>query len=388
MGSFRRLLLLSTTAALLALGTATARADTLWTSTGYTAGVTTGATAHLTSGTATLTGTLGSTPQTDVCADSALTIEIGQNGSGLVSATVKDGSFSSCSTGVPTGNFPWRVTVRGTATVSGSDTVYLNTTWDGVSISAFATFTGSFTDAIGSPPSTGAYAKQPAAAGSPVCFALANAGTLSAGPFTDVRLNATYCPSGGAATTWTLAPPPSFLRGDPSGATIPSGSTISSGGGGGFIMGTGTVGCTTLATGITVGASGGPAVSGTFDRLTLTGCTSSIPGVAVTTCARFVAGASPLTFLATSATAGVASVTNLYVRCGLATNSTGCYYNAPSLSGSYSNTAVLQWIGPATHQAPVGVTDDTGTQCGSTGTVAIALIDVTTGSGTVTLRQS
>ena len=376
---------------LFAVGAASAGADTLYTDATHTDGVAISSTADLASGTLTLSGTFGSTLATDVCTSSTLTTEIRQNDGAVVAATVTGGAFSGCSTGIPVGNFPWTVTVRGTAITSGSDKVYVNTTWDEVSISAFTTFTGTFTDSRSFVPFTGAYTKQNAVVGTNLCFVLADAGTLGGPGVTDVKLTATYCPAGGAAASWSLGPRASYLRADPASTLVASGATISNGTSvtSGFGTGVGSVTCSNTTVGISAGASGGAVVTGALDTVTLASCTDTMPSVAVTSCARFAAGTSPISFTATSAVGGPVTASGLYLRCGLAATTTGCYYSVPTLGGTLTSaTTSFTLIGATVdHQVPVGVTDDTGLACGSSGAMGLGLQNLTTGSAArVTLK--
>lgn len=377
-----------------------ASADTLYTTPAHTASVAVGATANVLSGTWSLTGSLSGTSFTDDCVSSTLTLQVAQNSGTLVAATVVSGSFSTpCSTAAPSGDFPWTVTVGGSAATSGSDQVWANTTWDDVSMNAVSTLTGTFGDASGSPPANGAYTRQPSTTGAPLCFVLADAGTLQ-GVFTNVTLDTTYCVEGGAATAWSLAPPPvvptrSYLRADPVGNTLTGVSTLSYRAGDATTLtnGVGTITCGGAAMDLLVGPSGGTGVTGSLNALSLSSCTDTIPLFSVTSCTRTASPTTAVLFNANTATGGTQTLSNLLIRCPVDEAALACYYGATSISGTVANTPATTTYNNAsiTHTVPAGVTDDLGASfCGTNATFSAKLTGLTqTTTGTpLTLKQS
>jgi hypothetical protein len=389
MGVRRAVLALAIGNGLLLIGAGPATADTLFASPARTTPVAVGTTANVLSGTLTSTGTLGGVEVSNDCTSSTLSFSIVQNDAAAIVGTVTSGTFSGCDAAV-TGNFPWRFTLRGGGVASGANTVFTTSTWDDVSMTVQSlTSVADLPDAAGSPPTNGVYVLQTTATGTGICLVWSDAPVP--GPFlTNGKMNTTYCLEGAPATTWSIGPTlTSFLRADPAGTTVPSGATVSNKAGSSIIMlGTGNVICQG-AWGFTAGAGGGAVITGALDSVAMTGCFDTVPGITVTACARFPAGTSPVSFQSSTATGGSVTVTAIYLRCALTGTTNGCYYNSSTLTGTLSNaSASLGLGGGATHQAPVGVTDDTGTQCGSFGTFTSGLSDLTSAGTTVTLTQS
>jgi hypothetical protein len=188
----------------LSLGAAGASADTLFTTASHTAPVSVGATASILSGTFTATGTSLGNPAHNQCTSSTLDLEIARNdGAGLV-GTFTAGSFSGCIL-TPTGDFPWTFTVAGSGVVSGTSTVYADTTWHDLSFTGAAvSATGTLTGATGSPPADGVYARQLTSSGASICFVLDNAGTVAGPLLSEGRIHATYCLEGSGPNAWSL----------------------------------------------------------------------------------------------------------------------------------------------------------------------------------------
>jgi hypothetical protein len=172
-------------AAALGIGAGGASAATLFTTTAHSARVTVGATATATS-TTPIPLTSGAT-RINTCTHSQLNLTLtANNDTAGVQANVTGGSFSPCNSPV-TGNFatPWKLTISGTATISGGFSRYAAAV-DNVSFNLLGgVYAGNLT--------TGITATQPTAAAAPLCLHMNAAGSVS-GPLTgDGRIDGTYC---------------------------------------------------------------------------------------------------------------------------------------------------------------------------------------------------
>jgi hypothetical protein len=136
------------------------------------------------------------TATVDRCTHSQLGLVVTQNTDAGVVAAINTGIASGCNLPwVDTTSTPWTLTVSGTGTASGTSTSWLSTI-DGFTIDVL-------NGRDGGRITTGLTARQPTAAGAPICITAAAAGTFT-GPLTsDGHFDANYCFTGTAAA-WSL----------------------------------------------------------------------------------------------------------------------------------------------------------------------------------------
>ena len=155
--------------------------------------------------------------------------------------------------------------------------------------------------------------------------------------------------------------------------------------------GLGSVTCASGTGSATVGASGGATITAAGDSVTFTSCTDTIPVITITGC-HLVAPLPTATVTATSSAGGTVSFTNTFVRCNVAGGTSGCYYSAPTATGTAVNTnAALTYSGVSIlHTVPAGGSGDLGSLCGTSGTFGGSFTDLTSGatSTTVVLNQT
>lgn len=382
------------------LAAAPASADTLFTNPSRLTAVAPGTIASITSGT--VTAKTGSTP-VNACRTSTLSLKVEQNDATAVAGTLTAGVFSNCALSAA-GDFPWRFTVRGSGTTTGSTTFYPNATWENVSATLWGVSPGdgTLTDATATPgtaPVDGLYVRQ-TATGSRICFVLNNAGTLSGPLLSDGKIDATYCLEGEAASTWTLGIPPippptgTGLFVDPANTTVPSSGTVTYRGSTGAtvtLAGLGSVQCSSAVSDFTVGGSGGTEVNGALNIFTLTSCTDTVPGLTITSCARVPTTVTLVALRATGPAGGREALSNVYVKCALTGMMQSCYYAAPSATGTVTNTpsvTTFSGVGFTHGVPPAGATDDLGAACGGNGTLSTTFTDFANAATatTVTLR--
>lgn len=180
----------ATSAAVLGIGAGSSMAATLYTTKAHTTAVKVGTKAVGTSGVVSL---FSGTQKVNSCKSSTLNLKVTQNSGGTVAASITGGKFSSCSLAT-TINAPWTpgLQVSGSGVVSGANTVWSNTSVDGVSVNfAGGKYTGNLT--------TNIVAEESTAKGAPLSLKLTQAGTLT-GPLTnDGTVVATYKLTGTAA---------------------------------------------------------------------------------------------------------------------------------------------------------------------------------------------
>jgi hypothetical protein len=182
-------------AAALGVTAGSSMAATLYTTKAHTTPVKVGTTATGASGTVSL---YSGTTKVNSCTSSKLKLKLTQNSGGTVAASITGGSFSGCKLAT-TVNAPWTpgLQVSGSGVVSGTNTVWSNTSVDGVSVNfAGGTYSGNLT--------TNIVAEQNTTKGAPLTLKLTQAGTLS-GPLTsDGTVVATYKLTGTAPSKWSL----------------------------------------------------------------------------------------------------------------------------------------------------------------------------------------
>jgi hypothetical protein len=194
------LLLLAFAIVVSGIGVSGASAATLWTTPAHTTRVPFGSTAVATSeGGITLTS---GGFVVDSCLHSSLAMTLMENDMTGVALTVTTSSFSGCAGELGTitgthGTALWRLTVKGSGTVSGTTTVFASQ-FDNVVFDAGAggTYSGTLT--------TGVQASQPTAGGAPICVTLVNAGPGGGTGITGT-MDGKYCFTGGLGATWSLA---------------------------------------------------------------------------------------------------------------------------------------------------------------------------------------
>jgi len=183
-------------AAMGAIGAGSSMAATLYTTAAHTTPVAVGTTAVGSSGTVSLYS--GST-KVNSCTSSKLDIKLTQNSGGTVAAEITGGTFSGCNLTTTVTGTPWTpgLQVTGSSVVKGTNTVWPNTSVDGVSVMfAGGTYTGNLT--------TGIDAQQNTAKGHPLVLKMVKAGHLS-GPLTnDGVVTGTYKLTGTVASKYSL----------------------------------------------------------------------------------------------------------------------------------------------------------------------------------------
>jgi len=175
----------------------------LYTTPEHVGAVSVGSTATVVSGT--VTARTGAAT-VNSCGSSSLVLRIDDNTPSGVVGSIISGTFTNCALSAA-GDFPWKVNVSGSGTVSGTSRIFTNASWSSVSATLWGVSpgNGTLTGATGSPPTDGVYVRQVASTGDSLCFVLDNAGTLSGPLLSDGKIDATYCLDG-SASAWSLAP--------------------------------------------------------------------------------------------------------------------------------------------------------------------------------------
>jgi hypothetical protein len=169
-----------------------ATAATLYTTAAHTTEVAVGTTAGMTNTTPVVL--MSATSPLNTCNSSTLSMTVGHNSGGTVTATISSGSFSACAPLALIGTFgtPWRLTISGLPTTSGSTTTWAATV-TGVSVLlGGGTYAGNLN-------SVGVSAHQTGFSGA-VCLNFSDAGTLVGPLTTNMRVSINYCFEGSAAT--------------------------------------------------------------------------------------------------------------------------------------------------------------------------------------------
>lgn len=183
-------------AAMGTIGAGSSLAATLYTTAAHTTKVAVGTTAVGASGVVSLYS--GST-KVNSCTSSKLDIKLTANSGGTVAAQITGGTFSGCNLATTVTGTPWSpgLQVSGSGVVKGTNTVWTNTSVDGVSVQfAGGTYTGNLTTHID--------AQQNTAKGHPLVLKLVKSGTLS-GPLTQSGVvTATYKLTGTIASKYSL----------------------------------------------------------------------------------------------------------------------------------------------------------------------------------------
>ncbi|HTU30095.1 MAG TPA: hypothetical protein VMF07_11990 [Solirubrobacteraceae bacterium] len=180
----------ATSAAVLGIGAGSSMAATLYTTKAHTKAVKVGTKAVGSSGVVSL---YSGSSKVNSCKSSKLNLKLTQNSGGTVAASITGGTFSGCNLAT-TINAPWTpgLQVSGSGVASGANTVWSNTSVDGVSVNfAGGTYTGNLT--------TNIVAEESTTKGAPLTLKLTQAGTLSGPLTTDGTVVATYKLTGAAA---------------------------------------------------------------------------------------------------------------------------------------------------------------------------------------------
>jgi hypothetical protein len=130
--------------------------------------------------------------------------------------------------------------------------------------------------------------------------------------------------------------------------------------------GLGTITCTRMTFSADVGAGGGTTIAGTLTAFGFDGCTDTIPVINYSTCS--LHGPMPtVTLTATGASGGTVTLSPTFVFCPISGSSSGCYFQLPDATGTFTNTThALAFTNVAmTHSVPTGTTNDLGSLCGS-----------------------
>jgi hypothetical protein len=137
--------------------------------------------------------------------------------------------------------------------------------------------------------------------------------------------------------------------------------------------GFGDITCNRTTFNMSVGAGGGASVSGTLNSLVFENCTDSIPVITISQCS--LSGGTPTATITASAGGGTVALSTTTVFCAVAGSSNGCYYQAPSASGSANNAAnSITFTNVTTNH--VSGTGDLGALCGSGGAFGVTLTQV------------
>ena len=172
-----------------------ASAATLFTTPAHTTRVTVGAVG---SATATPLALTSGSATIGLCGDARMTFTITQNNDAAVIGNVTNGALSVCSGflgDTPTFSTPWRLTVTGSAIVSGTRAAWPAALY-GFSYDLLGSYSsGSLTK--------GVTAAQPVAGTAPICLELVRASFLSGNLYGNGLLDGQYCFIDGAAS-WSL----------------------------------------------------------------------------------------------------------------------------------------------------------------------------------------
>jgi hypothetical protein len=183
-----------------------------------------------------------------------------------------------------------------------------------------------------------------------------------------------------------------FLRVDPAGTALPADSLVRNNGTAHTTVLGGGIQCFSSTISITVGASGGAAVTGTVKSWTFQNCLDAVPGLTVTSCSQ-----APTTTAHVAFSLSELNFDQFWLKCTGDPAGSACYYRAHTATGPYQGGAGVGLgaylpppfgggLGPTlTRSAPTGVTDDTGAACGTDGHMSSALTRLVGGTPTTAL---